>query len=121
MDEKRNAKNIVKDMRIRYCFLKKKKNGKVLYKGERERERERDTEDQNVSDFVCFFKQKIEHRGLSHLQLSLLKSLFFLLITLTVFDLIMRQDQNVSYVGSIFVLWLRLSFLPVLTFIQFVK
>lgn len=77
MDEKRNAKNIVKDMRIRYCFLKKKKNGKVLYKGERERERERDTEDQNVSDFVCFFKQKIEHRGLSHLQLSLLKSLFF--------------------------------------------
>jgi hypothetical protein len=29
-----------------------------------------------VSDLVCFFKQKIEERGLSHLQLSLLKSVF---------------------------------------------
>lgn len=64
------------------------KNGKVYIK---EKRKERDTEDRNLSDFVCLKKQKIEHRGLSHLQLSLLMSLF-ILITLTV--LIVRQDQK---------------------------
>jgi hypothetical protein len=52
-----------------------KKMVKYIYKGKR-KEKERDTENQNVSDLVCFFKQKIEQRGLSHLQLSLLKSVF---------------------------------------------